>query len=51
MIQTNNSRDTFDAEEEDRLRSVLGEALLRFDLQIGSIQLYNIHLCAALTYT
>ena len=37
FLKLNNFRDQFDSDEEDKLRSVLGDALLRYNINLCSI--------------
>ena len=38
FFNLNNFRDQFDSDEEDKLRSVLGDALLRYNINFTKIQ-------------
>ena len=37
FFNLNNFRDQFDSDEEDKLRSVLGDALLRYNINVYTI--------------
>ena len=42
FFNLNNFRDQFDSDEEDKLRSVLGDALLRYNIKVYNLLRYNL---------
>ena len=42
LFKLNNFRDQFDSDEEDKLRSVLGDALLRYNIKVYNLLRYNL---------